>query len=67
VKIAGEDIHIDPLLLFQRLIIAGAQQDILQDALSYELRGYAPSLFERRSVLLRANKPALAKDIWAKA
>jgi len=67
VKTAGEEIHIDPLLLFQRLIIAGTQQDILQDALSYEPCGYAPSLFERRSVLLKANKVALAKAIWAKA
>ena len=41
VKIDEEEIHIDILLLFQRLIITGTQKNILQDALSYKLCAYA--------------------------
>ena len=59
VKIGEEEIHIDILLLFQRLIIVGTQKNILRDALSYELCAYAPSHFERQSVLLKAKNPAL--------
>lgn len=60
----GENVHIDPLLLFQRLVIAGTQTDMLAEAFKYELCGYPPALFETKTVLLPANKPQMAKAIW---
>ena len=64
IKIDGEKVNIDPQLLFQRLVIAGTQATNLLDAFQYELCSYPPALFETKHVLLKANKPALAKAIW---
>jgi hypothetical protein len=64
IKIDGDDVHIDPQLLFQRLVIIGTQKEKLIEAFRHELCGFPPALFERRDVLLKANKPVLANTIW---
>lgn len=37
VKLNNEVVHIDPQLLFQRLLIAATQKDMLAEAFKYEL------------------------------
>lgn len=64
VQIDGEDVHIDPQLLFQRLVIISTQKGNLEDAFRYELCAFPAALFECRNVLLKANKPILASAIW---
>lgn len=64
VKLNNEVVHIDPQLLFQRLLIAATQKDMLAEAFKYELCWYPPALFQTRTVFLPANKPQLAKAIW---
>lgn len=64
VKIDGEEVHIDPQLLFQRLVIISTQKDNLEDAFCYELCAFPPALFECRNILLKANKSILASAIW---
>lgn len=65
VKLNNEEVvHIDPQLLFQRLVIAGTQEDKLAESFEYELCGYPPALFEMKTVLLSANKPQISKVIW---
>ena len=41
----NEDVIIDPLLLFQRMITAGKNTGDLKNILTYELSTYPPSLF----------------------
>lgn len=65
-SIDGDEVSIDPLLLFQRLIMVSTHKESLHEAFGYELCGYPPALFEKRNVLLKANKPALANAIWDK-
>jgi len=65
ISVNGETVHIDPQLLFQRLVIAGNQSDKLVEAFEFELCSYQPALFETKDVLLEANKPSLSKAIWA--
>ena len=64
VTINKEIVHIDPQLLFQRLLIAATQTDMLAEAFTYELCGYPPALFATKTVFLPANKPQLSKAIW---
>ena len=64
IQIDAEDVHIDPQLLFQRLVIIGTQKDKLNEAFRHELCGFPAALFERRDVLLKATKPVLANAIW---
>ena len=64
-KIGGEAIHVDPQLLFQRLV---APPDRLvenqAEIFSYELCSYPASLFEASGLLRQADKPSLASAIW---
>ena len=63
VKINGENIQVDPQLLFQRLIVA-AQTIDLSTALNYELCTFPPALFQSVGILLEATKSTLAESIW---
>lgn len=63
VKIGDDMVHIDPQLLFQRLIIIGTQTNDLENALAYELCSFPPSLFAGKDMLLEANKSQLADAI----
>ena len=67
VKIDGEDIQIDPQLLFQRLItVINQSPDELESAFKYELCSYPSALFDSSLLLREADKPALADHdaIW---
>ena len=65
VKVGDDEVQIDPLLLFQRLIISGSQANDLANALTYELCNYPPALFEAKDRLLKAVKSQLAAVIWS--
>ena len=65
VKVGDDKVQIDPLLLFQRLIISGSQANDLANALNYELCNYPPALFEAKGRLLKAVKSQLAAVIWS--
>ena len=64
VKIDGDRIQIDPLLLFQRLTTVMQSSDNLELAFKHELCSYPPALFDSSLLLNEAVKPALADAIW---
>ena len=64
VKIDGDSIQIDLLLLFQRLTTVMQSLDDLELAFKHELCRYPPALFDSSLLLLEADKPALANEIW---
>ena len=65
VSIEEEHVHIDPQLLFQRLLtVARANENDLMEALKYELCSIPPALFDNNGMLCPANKPALLEAIW---
>ena len=64
VKIDGDRIQIDPLLLFQRLTTVMQSSDDLELAFKHELCSYPPALFDSSLLLHEADKPALADAIW---
>ena len=57
--------HIDPQVLFQRLVTAGMGNEQLPEIFQHELSSYPPALFDAKHVMKAANKPALADAIWA--
>lgn len=60
----GEEIVVDPKLLFQRLLIIANNSDIsLNEVFTYELSVYPPSLFTKQGLLNSATKPKLADAI----
>ena len=65
VKIGDDTAQIDSLLLFQRLVIDGSQENDLANVLCYELCSFPPALFESKDMLLEADKPNLAAAIWS--
>ena len=64
VKIDGDSIQIDLLLLFQRLTTEMQSLDDLELAFKHELCRYPPALFDSSLLLLEADKPALPYEIW---
>ena len=64
VRIDGDDVQVDPLLLFQRLITVAQTSDELESAFKYELCSHPPALFDSSILLREAHKPALADAIW---
>ena len=64
IKIKDEAVHIDPKLLFQRLVTAGKFNDSLAEVFQYELCSYPPALFENTYSLKSPNKAALADALW---
>ena len=65
VELDGEVVHVDPQLLFQRLItIGGTSNTDLETAFSYELCTFPTSIIENDGLLREANKPQLADAIW---
>ena len=64
ILIDGEEVQIDPQLLFQRLIIVAQTSDELESAFKHELCSYPPALFDSSLLLREAHKPALADAIW---
>ena len=64
VSLGGVKIDIDPQLLFQRLVTAGVNSGELKEVFQYELCSYPPALFESQHAMLKADKAALANNIW---
>ena len=64
IKIDGDKIQIDPLLLFQRLTTVIQSSDELESAFKHELCSYPSALFDSSLLLCEADKPALADAIW---
>ena len=64
VRIDGDDVQGDPLLLFQRLITVAQTSDELESAFKHEQCSYTPSLFDSSLLLREEHKPALADAIW---
>ena len=64
VKIDGDRIQIDPLLLFQRLTTVMQSSYDLESAFKHELCSYPSALFDSSLLLREADKPALADAIW---
>ena len=65
VKVGDDEVQIDPIPLFQRLIVSGSQANDMANALTYELCNYPPALFEAKDILLIAVKSQLAAVIWS--
>ena len=64
IKIDGEEVQVDPQLLFQILIIVAQTSDELESAFKHELCSYPPALFDSSLLLREAHKPALVDAIW---
>jgi hypothetical protein len=65
VKIDGEEIHVDPQLLFQRLLTATNGEGLdLSDLFQYELSSSPSSLFDDSGQMRVAYKTSLAEYIW---
>ena len=62
VKIDGDEVQVDPQLLFQRLITVAQTSDELESAFKYELCSH-PALFDALLMLREPHKPALADAI----
>ena len=65
VKIADDQVQVDPQLLFQRLIIACDNSQI-EELFQYELCTYPTALFDSPFTLRQPQKPALADALWSK-
>jgi len=63
VKIAGEEIDIDPMFLFQHLITGGERTNDFPLLFKYELSSYPTSLYKSNCVLLVAQKHTLAEAL----
>ena len=61
VRIDGDDVQVDQLLLFQRLITVDQTSDELESAFKHELCSYPPALFDL-SLLLREIDQTLNHD-----
>lgn len=64
IRIKDEVMHIDPQLLFQRLVSVGMQNENLSEVFQYELCSYPPALFEDKFTPRLANKASLADALW---
>ena len=65
IVIDDEVVHIDPLLLFQRLTVAATSDQNLESVFLYELCIYPPAFFESPNFLRQAQKSILADTIWS--
>ena len=61
-KVGRDEVQVDPLLLFQRLIAVGSSlTDVTSFLFKYELCTVPSALFEPSGLMRRADKPTLAK------
>ena len=66
VKVGGEEISIDPQLLFQGLIsVSDDSMDDTEDLFRYELCSNPSALFDSSGLLREAQKSSLGTAIWA--
>ena len=66
VKVGDKQLHVDPQLLFQRLIVATRSSDDTEDIFAYELCSHPPALFDDSQMLREPQKSVLAEVIWSK-
>ena len=59
INVIDEVIHIDPQLLFQRLVTAGQCEENLVEVFQYELFSYPPALFENKFTSREDSKATL--------
>lgn len=64
IRIKDEVMHIDPQLLFQRLVSVGMQNKTRSEVFQYELCSYSTALFEDKFTPRFANKASLADALW---
>ncbi|XP_046857710.1 uncharacterized protein LOC124451123 [Xenia sp. Carnegie-2017] len=64
VKINGVKVHLDPQLLFQRLVLACNTVDDLEEVFQYELCSYPAALFDSPLTLRQPQKSNLADTLW---
>ena len=64
VKVDGENVNVDPQLLFQRLVMAAGDDLDVAENFKYELSTHPSALFEPNGLMREADKPALAEAIW---
>ncbi|KAG1671837.1 hypothetical protein GQR58_016250 [Nymphon striatum] len=63
VHIDGEDVQVDPQLLFQRLILASKSSENMQGIFKYELCSYPAALFDSSLMLRQPQTTVLADAI----
>ncbi|KAK3728716.1 hypothetical protein QZH41_001096 [Actinostola sp. cb2023] len=66
IRIEDNRVHVDPQLLFQRLVIACNTTDDLEDVFRYELCSYPAALFDTPVTLRQPQKATLADALWTK-
>ncbi|KAG1672542.1 hypothetical protein GQR58_015942 [Nymphon striatum] len=64
VHIDGEDVQVDPQLLFQRLILASKSSENMQGIFKYELCSYPAALSDSSLMLRQPQKAVLADAMW---
>ena len=63
-KVGKDEVQVDPLLLFQRLIAVGSSlTDDTSTLFKYELCTVPSALFEPSGLMRRADKPTFAKSL----
>ncbi|KAL8576695.1 hypothetical protein ACOMHN_025170 [Nucella lapillus] len=68
ISVQGEAIHVDPTLLFQRLVkVAQTSPESLPSCFHYELTNIPTSLFEPSGLPREAKKYELAKFLWSRS
>ena len=64
IKIQDEYVHVDPLLLFQRLLTVSTKNGELQNVFDHEPCHYPPALFESVNAIRSTTKSSLADALW---
>ena len=64
IKIQDEYVHVDPQLLFQRLLTVGTKNGELQNVFDHELCHYPPALFDSVNAIRPTTKSSLADALW---
>ena len=66
IEIDSELVHVDPMLLFQRLIlVVGKKEGEMKEAFTHELSTLPASLFDKDGLMKEANKPLLRQELSA--
>ena len=64
VKVDGENVNLDPQLLFQCSVIAAGDDLDVAENCKYKLSTHPSFLFEPNGLMREADKPSLADAIW---
>lgn len=65
IKIGDDEVHVDPQLLFQRLLtVSDLSLDNPIEVFKHELCSHPASLFDNTGLLRQSQKSSLAKTIW---